>query len=61
MAVFSDIGHVFYDLGGVKLWDPRLGYGIGFRIKKDGQTLGRLDIARSEAGMTMHLDVGSLF
>ncbi|MFB6231181.1 MAG: BamA/TamA family outer membrane protein [Salinibacter sp.] len=61
MAVFADLGHVFHDLEGVGLGDPRLGYGVGFRIKKGGQTLGRLDIARSEAGVTMHLDVGSLF
>lgn len=61
MAVFSDVGHVFRNVRDVELGDPHLGYGVGFRVEKDGRTLGRIDIARSDAGITTHLDLGSLF
>jgi len=61
MAVFADAGHVFRNVGEIELRDPRLGYGLGFRLKKDGKTLGRVDIARGNEGWRLHLDVGSLF
>ena len=49
MAVFGDAGHVFQ------------GYGVGFRVKNDGKTLGRADIAHGAEGWRLHLDLGSLF
>jgi hypothetical protein len=61
MAVFADAGHVFRDFRAVEWGTPRLGYGPGFRVKNDGKTLGRLDIARGSEGWTLHLDLGSLF
>jgi hypothetical protein len=61
MALFTDVGQVFRRVDTAPFGDPKAGYGLGFRIKKDGQTLGRLDIARSEEGITTHLDLGSLF
>lgn len=61
MALFTDAGHVFRNFGGVDWGDPRLGYGVGFRIRKDGQTLARVDVARSDEGVRAHLDLGSLF
>lgn len=61
MALFADVGQVFRDLDDARLADPHVGYGLGFRVKKDGQTLGRLDVAFSEDGITTHLDLGSLF
>lgn len=61
MALFADVGQVFRRVGTANLDAPKAGYGLGFRIKKDGQTLGRLDVAHSEEGFTTHLDLGSLF
>lgn len=61
MAVFVDAGHVSHDLQGMSLKTSRVGYGVGFRLKNDGKTLGRVDIARGDAGWTLHLDLGSLF
>lgn len=61
MAVFADAGHVFRDVEAVDFGDPRVGYGLGFRIKNDGKTLGRIDVARGEEGWELHLDLGSLF
>jgi Surface antigen. len=61
MALFTDVGQVFQRVQDAQFTDPHVGYGLGFRIKKDGQTLGRLDVARSEEGITTHLDLGSLF
>ncbi len=61
MALFTDVGQVFNRIPDAQLDDPYVGYGIGFRLKKDGQTLARLDVARSENGITTHLDLGSLF
>ena len=61
MAVFGDAGQVFRTFRTVDLDDPRLGYGLGFRIKNDGKTLGRIDVARGREGWTLHTDLGSLF
>ncbi len=61
MAVFADAGHVFRDVETVDLGDPRVGYGLGFRVKNDGKTLGRIDVARGDQGWTLHMDLGSLF
>jgi hypothetical protein len=61
MALFADVGQVFEDIDTAQFDTPKAGYGLGFRIKKDGQTLGRIDVARSEQGITTHLDLGSLF
>lgn len=61
MALFTDVGQVFNRIRDAQLHDPHVGYGFGFRLKKDGQTLARLDVARSENGITTHLDLGSLF
>lgn len=61
MAVFTDAGHVFRDLDALQFADPRVGYGVGFRVKKDGQTLGRIDFARSVEGVRTTVDLGSLF
>jgi len=61
MAVFADAGHIFRDVETVDLDDPRVGYGLGFRVKNDGKTLGRIDVARGEEGWALHLDLGSLF
>lgn len=61
MAVFTDAGHVFRDLDTLQFADPRVGYGVGFRVKKDGQTLGRIDFARSVEGFRTTVDLGSLF
>ncbi|MFB6279306.1 MAG: hypothetical protein ABEK75_07350, partial [Salinibacter sp.] len=61
MAVFADAGHVFRDVETVDLDDPRVGYGLGFRVKNDGKTLGRIDVARGDQGWTLHVDLGSLF
>lgn len=61
MAVFADVGSVFRDIKEVDLTDFRAGYGLGFRIKNEGRTLGRIDVARGDEGWKLHLDVGSLF
>ena len=61
MAVFADVGHVFRDVRDVDAVDPHLGYGLGFRVKNDGKTLGRVDVARGREGWELHLDLGSLF
>jgi len=61
MAVFSDAGHVFRNVGDVEVLEPRIGYGVGFQVKKDGQTLGRIDFARSNEGLRTTVDLGSLF
>jgi len=61
MALFADAGQVFHRVETARFSDPHVGYGVGFRVKKDGQTLGRIDLARSEEGLRLHLDVGSLF
>jgi hypothetical protein len=61
MALFGDVGQVFRDVEDARLGDPHIGYGLGFRIKRDGQTLGRLDVVNSEEGITTHIDLGSLF
>lgn len=61
MALFADAGHVFRDVGDLDLLAPRVGYGIGFRIKNNGQILGRIDIARSDEGIRTTIDIGSLF
>jgi outer membrane protein assembly factor BamA len=61
MAVFGDAGHVFRDLDALRLTDPQVGYGVGFRVKKDGQTLARIDFARSVEGIRTTVDLGSLF
>ena len=61
MAVFADAGHVFRDVQNVDLADPRVGYGLGFRVKNEGKTLGRIDVARGREGWELHLDLGSLF
>jgi hypothetical protein len=61
MALFADVGQVFDDFDTAQFGTPKAGYGLGFRLKKDGQTLGRIDVARSEEGITTHLDLGSLF
>jgi len=61
MAIFTDAGHVFRNVHDVEVLDPRVGYGAGFRIKKDGQTLGRIDFGRSDEGFRTTVDLGSLF
>jgi len=61
MAVFADAGHVFRDLDTLQFTDPRVGYGVGFRVKTDGQTLARIDFARSVEGFRTTVDLGSLF
>ncbi|MEF8815591.1 MAG: BamA/TamA family outer membrane protein [Salinibacter sp.] len=61
MAVFADAGHVFRTFRDVNVADPRVGYGLGFRIKDEGKTLGRIDVARGQEGWELHLDLGSLF
>ncbi|WP_103019195.1 BamA/TamA family outer membrane protein [Salinibacter altiplanensis] len=61
MAVFADAGHVFRTFREVHFADPRVGYGLGFRIKNEGKTLGRVDVARGQEGWELHLDLGSLF
>ncbi len=61
MALFTDAGHVFRNVGTVDVLAPRIGYGAGFRLKKEGQILGRLDISRSKEGIRTTLDLGSLF
>ncbi|MFB6249190.1 MAG: BamA/TamA family outer membrane protein, partial [Salinibacter sp.] len=61
MALFADAGHVFRDFDTLQFADPRVGYGLGFRVKKDGQTLGRIDFARSVEGVRTTVDLGSLF
>ncbi|PSQ96918.1 MAG: hypothetical protein BRD55_04555 [Bacteroidetes bacterium SW_9_63_38] len=61
MALFTDAGHVFREVSGLNVLTPRVGYGVGFRIKKNGQTLGRLDIAHSTEGLRTTINVGSLF
>jgi len=61
MALFTDAGHVFRNISDVDLLNPRVGYGAGFRIKKDGQTLGRIDFGRSDEGIRTTVDLGSLF
>lgn len=61
MAVFADAGHVFHEFEEVDVGDPRVGYGVGFRVKKNGKTLGRVDLARGDEGWRVHLDLGSLF
>jgi outer membrane protein assembly factor BamA len=61
MAVFADAGHVFREFEEIDFWDPRAGYGIGFRVKNKGKTLGRVDFARGDEGWRVHLDLGSLF
>jgi hypothetical protein len=61
MAIFSDAGHVFRNVRDVDVLAPRVGYGVGFRVKKDGQTLGRIDFARSTEGLRTTVDLGSLF
>jgi len=61
MALFADAGHVFRRVDDIDVGDPRLGYGVGFRIKNNGQILGRIDIARSDEGIRTTIDIGSLF
>jgi hypothetical protein len=61
MALFTDAGHVFRNVHDVDVLNPRVGYGAGFRIKKDGQTLGRIDFGRSGEGFRTTVDLGSLF
>ncbi len=61
MALFTDAGHVFNDMGSLGEGGLRVGYGVGFRYRKDGKTLGRIDLARSDEGMQVILDLGSLF
>lgn len=61
MALFTDVGHVFNDVGHLGEGGVRVGYGVGFRYRKDGKTLGRIDLARSDEGMKVILDLGSLF
>ena len=60
MAVFGDAGHVFTDVQTLRQ-AQRVGYGVGFRIRNDGKTLGRADIAHGAEGWRLHLDLGSLF
>ena len=61
MALFTDAGHVFRNVDNLDVLEPQIGYGVGFRIKKNGQTLGRIDFARSTEGLQTTIDVGSLF
>ncbi len=61
MALFTDAGHVFNDVDGLGEGGVHVGYGVGFRYRKDGKTLGRIDLARSDEGMQVTLDLGSLF
>jgi len=61
MAFFSDAGHVFHDVGSLGSDGVAVGYGLGFRYRKDGQTLSRVDLARSVEGWKVTLDIGSLF
>lgn len=60
MAVFADAGRVFRDAGAM-MGAPRLGYGLGFRVKNKGKTLGRVDMAYGSEGWRLHMDLGSLF
>jgi outer membrane protein assembly factor BamA len=60
MAVFADAGRVFRDAGAA-MGAPRLGYGLGFRVKNKGKTLGRVDMAYGSEGWRLHMDLGSLF
>jgi hemolysin activation/secretion protein len=61
MALFTDAGHVFNDVDGLGEGGVHVGYGVGFRYRKDGKTLGRIDLARGDEGMQVILDLGSLF
>lgn len=61
MALFTDAGHVFDSVETFGDGGARVGYGIGFRYRKDGRTLGRIDLARSTEGLQVTLDLGSLF
>ena len=61
MALFADAGHIFRNVNDLEMLNPHVGYGVGFRFKKNGQTLGRLDFAHSGEGLQTTLDIGSLF
>jgi len=61
MALFTDVGHVFNEWEEIGEGGAHVSAGIGFRVQKDGRTLGRIDFARSKEGWSTVLDLGSLF
>lgn len=60
MAVFTDAGHVFNDVGEVGVDNIRYDVGVGFRLRTSKGTIARFEVARSPEGIRTHLKLGSL-
>ncbi len=57
--LFVDGGYIFENLAQIQLGEPKIGYGVGVRLRFRERVLARLEVARSSQRTAVYVRVGS--